>query len=217
MSPTATLPSILAGAAAVGDLLLGRFVERAEDVGIQAELRVHRPQQRHHRKLAALVDADGDAVLLGRVDFDPASALGNHAAAEQPALARFHFGDEIDTGAAMQLAHHDAFGAVDDELAAAEHDRQVAEVDFFLDRLLFVEPQPNAERPAVGQTQLAAFIRLVARLAQLVAQIRERQLLVVAFDREDFAQYAFQAFVLALVGRAFRIAETARSSWSGSR
>ncbi len=86
-------------------------------------------------------------------------------------LAGFHLGNEVDTGAAVQLAHHDALGAVDDELAAAEHDRQVAQVDFFLDRLLFVEPQPDAERPAVGQPQLAAFIRLVARLAQLVAQV----------------------------------------------
>ena len=170
-------------------------------------LRIHRPQQRHRRELAALVDADGDAVLLRGVDFDPAAALGNDAAAEQPALARFHFGDEVDTRAAMQLAHHDALGAVDDELAAAEHDRQVAEVDFFLDRLLFVQPQPDAERPAVGQPQLAAFIRLVARLAQLVAQVLERELLVVALDREDLAQHAFQPFVLALVVRRFVLQE----------
>ena len=67
--------------------------------------------------------------------------------------------DEVDAGAAVQLAHHDALGAVDDELAAAEHDRHVAQVDFFLDRLLFVQPQPDAERPAVGQPQLAAFVR----------------------------------------------------------
>ena len=87
-----------------------------------------------------------------------------------PSLARFDFRDEVDTGAAVQLAHHDALGTVDDELAAAEHDRQVAQVDFFLDRLLLVEPQPDAERPAVGQPQLPAFVRFVARLAELVAR-----------------------------------------------
>ena len=207
MSSTAILPSILRGAAAVDDLLLGRLVERAQDVGVEAVLRVHRPQQRHHRELAALVDADGDAVLLRGVDLDPAAALGNHAAAVQPPLAGFHFGDEVDAGAAVQLAHHDALGAVDDELAAAEHDRQVAQVDFFLDRLLLVEPQPDAERPAVGQPQLPAFVRLVARLAELVAQVSKRELLVVALDREDFAQHAFQAFVLALVRAAFVLQE----------
>src|SRR5262249_3393387 len=147
----------------------------------------------------ALVDADGDAVLLRRVDFDPAAPLGNHAAAIQPALARFHFGNEVDTGAAMQLAHHDAFGPVDDELATTEHDRQVAKIDFFLDRLLLVEPEPNTERPAVGQAQLTAFIWFVAWLAQLIAQVRELELLVVALDGEDFFQNTFQTFVLTFV------------------
>ena len=120
----------------------------------------------------------------------------------QPALARFHFGNEVDTRAAVQLADHDALGAVDDELAAAEHDRHVAEVDLFLDRLLFVQPQPDAERPAVGQPQLAAFVRLVARLAQLVAQVLELELSCRSSRSGRFPQDAFQPFVLALVGRA---------------
>ena len=41
--------------------------------------------------------------------------------------------DEIDAGRAVQLADDDALGPVDDELAAADHDGHVAEVDFFLD------------------------------------------------------------------------------------
>ncbi len=52
----------------------------------------------------------------------------------------------------MQLTHHDALGPVDDELATAQHNGQVAQIDFFLNRLLFVKSQPNAERSAVGQT-----------------------------------------------------------------
>src|SRR5207244_1110116 len=98
--------------------------------GVESILRIHRAQERDHREFAALVDADGDAVFLRRVDFDPASALRNHAATEEPAFARFHFGNEVDTRTAMQLAHHDALGAIDDELAAAEHNRQVAQVNF---------------------------------------------------------------------------------------
>ena len=50
----------LGRAAAVGDLLLDRFVERPQDIGVEPVLRIHRPQQRHRRELAALVDADGE-------------------------------------------------------------------------------------------------------------------------------------------------------------
>ena len=107
--------------------------------------------------------------------------------------------DEIDAGAAVQLADHHALGAVDDELAAAEHDRHVAQVDLFLDRLLLGQPQPDLERPAVGQPQLAALVGLVARLAQLVADVLQAQRLVVAFDREDLAQHALDALVLPLL------------------
>ena len=46
---------------------------------------------------------------------------------------------KVDAGRAVQLADDDALGAVDDELAAADHDRHVAEVDLLLDRLLLVE------------------------------------------------------------------------------
>ena len=76
-----------------------------------------------------------EAFLAGDVHLDPASAFGNDAAAMQAALAgAFHFGDEIDARAAVQLADDHALGAVDDELAAAEHDGHVAEIDFLLDR-----------------------------------------------------------------------------------
>ena len=94
---------------------------------------------------------------------------------------------------AVQLADDDALGAVDDELAAADHDRHVAEVDLFFDRLFLVQAQPDAERPAIGQAQLAALVRAVARLAELVLDVFQAELLVVALDREDFAQHAFQA------------------------
>ena len=169
------------------------------------------------RELAALVDADAERLFLGDVDLDPAAALGNDAAARQLAVARpvlLHH--EIDARAAVQLAHHHALGAVDDELAAAEHDRNVAQIDLFLDRLLFVQSQPNAERLAVGQAQLAAFFGRVARLAQFVAQVLELDRLVVALDREDFAQHAFQAVVFALFRRRLPPAGRPCSFRSGS-
>ena len=72
-------------------------------------------------------------------------------------------------GRAVELADDDALGAVDDELAAADHDRHVAEVDRLLDgRLALVQAEPDVEGAAVGQAELAALVGLVARLAQVV-------------------------------------------------
>ncbi len=190
----------LAGAAAVDDLFAGRIVKHADQIGVQAEFRIHGAEQRHGRELAALVDADTDRVLLARVQLDPASALGNDAATERAAVAGLQLADVVDARAAVQLADHDAFGAVDDELAAAEHDRHVAEIDFFLDRLLLGQLEPDAERPAIGQSQLATLVRLVPRLAQLVAQVFEPQRLVVAFDRKDFAQHRLDPLIDPLAG-----------------
>ena len=71
--------------------------EDAQQVGVVAVVGVHRPQQRHDRELAALVDADREAFLAVDVQLDPASALGDDAATVQLALAgAFHFADEID-------------------------------------------------------------------------------------------------------------------------
>ena len=109
--------------------------------------------------------------------------------------------DEVDAGRAVQLADDDALGAVDDELAAADHDRHVAEVDFFLDggAVGLAQAQPDAERPAVGEAELPALVRVVARLAEFVLDVLERDLLVVALDGEDFLQHAFEAGDGALV------------------
>ena len=156
-------------------------------------------KQRHDRELAALVDADGEAFLAVDVQLDPTSAFGNDAAALQPPLAgALQLADEVDAGAAVELADHHALGPVDDELAAAEHDGDVAEVDFLLDRLLLGQAEPDLERPAVGQPQLAALVRLVAGLAQLVADILQAERLVVAFDGEDFPQHALDPLVFPL-------------------
>src|SRR5262249_31778221 len=96
---------------------------------------------------------------------------------------------------------------VDDELAAADHDRHVAEIHLFLNRLVLAQPQPDAERPAVSQAELPALCRIVPRLAQLVADGLETELLVVALDREDFAQNPLQAPVAALLGRRVELEE----------
>ena len=201
MSSTAILPSILLTLRPSTIFSVERLVEDADQVGVQAVLRRHGPQQGHGRELAALVDADADRLFFGRVELDPTAALGNDAAAIAAAVAGFEFADEVDAGAAVQLADDDALGTVDDELAAAEHDRHVAQVDFLFDRLLFGQPQPDAERAPVGQPQLAAFVGFVARLAQLVADVFQPQGLVVALDRENLPQHRLDSLILPLLQR----------------
>ena len=73
------------------------------------------------------------------------------------------------------------------------------------------------ERPAVGQAELAALVGVVARLAQVVLDVLERQRLVVALDREDLAEDAFEARVGPLARPGRRPGGTARSCGSGSR
>lgn len=109
------------------------------------------------------------------------------------------FHHEIDAGTAMELIHHDAFGAVDDELAAAEHDGNVAQVDLFLDRLLLGELEPDLERPAVSQAELAALVGFVAGLAQFIAEKLQAERLVVALHGKNLAQHALDPLVLALL------------------
>ena len=105
-------------------------------------------------------------------------------------------------GRAVELADDDALGAVDDELAAADHDRHVAEVDRLLDRrLALVQAEPDVERAAVGQAELAALVGLVARLAQVELDVFQLERLVVALDREDLPEDPLQPRVGAFLGR----------------
>ena len=114
------------------------------------------------------------------------------------AVCRLGIGDEIDARRAVQLTHHNPLGAIDDELTPTEHDRHVAEVNLFLDRLLTGQPQQHPQRSAIRHPQLTALVRIVPRLSKFVSQILELDGLVVALDREDFPQHSFDALVLPL-------------------
>ena len=110
---------------------------------------------------------------------------------------------EVDAGRAVQLRDDDALGAVHDELAAAEHDRDVAEVDVFLDdfRAAFARhAQLHAQRHAVGQAQLAALVFRVLRFAEVVVDVLDLHRVVVARDGEDLAQQALEAHERIAVG-----------------
>src|SRR5207253_5786901 len=101
---------------------------------VRAELLVHGAEEARHGELPALVDADRDHVLLVDVDLDPRAALGDDPALVA-ALLLLDLLVEVDARRPVELRDDDALGAVDDELAAADHPRDLAEVDVLLDRL----------------------------------------------------------------------------------
>ena len=148
-----------------------------------------------------------ERVLLRNIELDPAPALWNDPAVVGFAIARFGVGDEVDTGRAVQLADDDTFSTVDDELTATEHDGDVAEIDLFLNGLVARQSQPHAQRAAIGEAQLAAFIGIVARLPQLVADILELHGAIVALDREDLPQNTLDPLVLPLQRRGVVLEE----------
>ena len=185
------------------------LVESMEDRLVGRVLRAHGAKQSHRRELARLVDPDPQGFLLGDLQLDPASALGDDAAGVQLLVARLDLDHEIDARRAVELADDHALGAVDDELAAADHDRHVAQVDRFLERgLALVQPQPDVERAAEGQAELAALVGIVPGLAQVVAEVFQLQGLVVALDREDLPEDAFEPRVGSLFGEIVGLEES---------
>ena len=151
-SPQAMRPSSLVGRLGIGRVDVFDFVKSLKDGLVARILRAHRTQQGHRRELARLVDPNAQSVFLGDLELDPTAALGDDPAGMQFLVARLDLDDEIDAGGAVELADDDSLGTVDDELAAADHDGHITQVDRFLEGgLTLVEPEPDVERPAVGQ------------------------------------------------------------------
>ncbi len=176
-------------------------IELADDRVRRAVLGIKGTQERRGGNLGGLVDANRQHILLGNGAFDPGSSLRDDAATVQRTVAFLDFNQEIHAGRTVELADDDAFGAVDDELAAADHDRHFTQVYRILDHLgpvLALEPDPNPEGHAKGQPQRAAFIRRVASLRQFITEILQLQIPVIRLDREDLPKQCFEAFVLAL-------------------
>ena len=99
----------------------------------------------------------------------------------------------------MQLADHDALGAVDDEGALRRHEGQFAHVHaLFLDVLVLAQAESDVERRGEGLALALALQRAELGLADLVIAELELDLLVVALDRENFRENGLEAFVLAL-------------------
>ena len=138
-----------------------------------------------HPLTAVRVDRALDELVLGQV-------------AEAVALARL----EDDAGAAHELRHDDALGAVDDERALLGHRRKVAHEHGLLFDLTGVavhEPGAHEDRRAVGHVLLLALLhRELGRRAQVLVEGVELELelerLGEVLDRADVAERLREPF-----------------------
>ena len=172
-----------------------------------------------HPLTAVRVDRSLDQLVLGQV-------------AQAVALARL----EDHAGAAHELRHDDALGAVDDERALLGHRRKVAHEHgllFDLARVAVHEPGAHEDRRAVGHVLLLALLhRELGRRAQVLVEGIELELelerLGEVLDRTDVAERLGETFLeeppeaLALdrdqVGELERLVEVGeRVTLTGSR
>ena len=142
--------------------------------------------------------------------FIPGAAVGNDAEAMQQLSVGMLRGFEGDTGRAMQLADHHAFGAIDDKGALGGHQGQFAHEHLFLlgGFGLLLEQEGDVERRAVGQAFAQAFQPVELGRANLVGIIVQHALAIVALDGKHFAEDGFQAGMFeAFFGRRIGLQE----------
>ena len=158
----------------VRSLDLVDLVEEAQDsVGFRDGI-VEAAEEGCRRELGGLVDAHRQHIFLGHLQLDPRAALRDDARRVERAVALARDDGEVHAGRAVELTDDDTLGPVDDELAAAHHDRELAEVDVLLGEVrpaLAPEPNGDAERAPVGEAQLTTFVGGIARLFEGVTQV----------------------------------------------
>ena len=183
-------------------------VERLQNVVRRAKLFAQRAQKRRADDLARAVDAQVQEVLRRHFDLNPRTAFRNDAAGMQAFAGRMDFFGEISTGRTLNLRHDHAFGAVDDELAAADHQRHRAEIHFFVDdRVFALQAALDLQRRAVGQAERPALVGRVARLAQIVFQEIQRDRFVIRQNRKHFLKDRLQTVALAFVRQHINLKE----------
>ena len=154
------------------------------------------PHQGGHRDLALAIDLDRQHVLVGGLDLQPGTPVGDELGREQHPAGHAVLGArEVNAGGAHQLAHHHPLGAVDDEGALGGHHREVTHEDLGLLDLpgvlpgLDVEAGLDPERGAEGHVPLPALLLIVFGYPELV--VKEAQLVVLAGvvgDRVDLVE-----------------------------
>ena len=190
------------------DLLAG------EDLALLEEPEGAEKRRRQH--LAAPVHAHPEDLVGVELELDPGAAVGNHPRGVQQLARRDRLAlvvVEEDAGRALQLRHHDAFGAVDDEGALLRHQRQLAEIDFLLADLadglglgLLVvvddlEAKRDLERNGVGHSAVVTLLYRVLRIPEVVAVKLECRVAVVVGDGEYGPEDGLQPDLLPPLGQ----------------
>jgi hypothetical protein len=187
----------------VGEVDLRRRVEQREDllVGLPAD----GAQQDGGGELAAAVDVDVHRVVDVQQELDPGSAVGDDAGLEEALPVGVEVLVERHARAAVQLAHHDALGAVDDEGAVFRQQGDVPEVDVVGDLLLElllvalglvdVEGEGGPQGGGVGHAALLALRDGVLGHAQGIPVVDELVVPLHVGDREGLAEDRFETLV----------------------
>ncbi len=199
----------------LGEVEVTHGEEEPEDVRVGAVPKG--AQQGRGRELLLLVDVDVDHVVDVHGELDPRAAERDDARRDQalPVGVRRLF--EHHAWRAMQLAHDDALGPVDDEGAEVGEERQLAEIDFLLDDvaraldavhvLVDDESQRRLERRRERHVPLDALLDGVLRFAQVVLDELQREVLVDVGDGEEILEDPLEADVLAVMRRGIQLQE----------
>ena len=166
-------------------------------------------QQHRGRQLAAAVDAHPRGVLGVELEVEPGAAVGDDAGVVEDLAGGVGLAlvvVEEDARRAVQLRHHHALGAVDDEGAVLGHERDLAHVDVLLLDVLHAlaggfavvddEAHAHAQGRGVGEAAQHALAHVEGRLAELVVHVLQGGVAGVAGDGEHGTERAVQALVL---------------------
>ena len=164
--------------------------------------------------LALAVDADADLVALVDLELEPGTTARDDASRVDVFVGRLVGRTlEVHAGAADELRHDDALGAVDDERAALGHEREVAHehgLRLDLTGQVVHELGVDVEGSRVGLAALLALVDRVLRVFELGSRERELHRLAEVFDRRDLFEDLFKTGVQRQVGAALlgRLRET---------
>src|SRR5262249_31669382 len=149
----------------------------------------------------ALAPVEINVKQVSRIELhlNPRAAIRNDAEAIQDLAVDVNGGLERNSRGAMQLAHHNALRAVDDEGALWRHERDLAHINFlFLRAFLLPQLERHVQGRAVGLSFALRFQWRQFGFADVVVTEIKNGLFIVAFDRKNFLENGLKALILAL-------------------
>jgi hypothetical protein len=175
-----------------------------------------RAEERGGRHLPPAVHPHVEEVVGVELELHPRAAVRNDPGGVQELAGRDGLAlvvVEEHAGGALELRHHHALGAVDDERALLGHQGQLAEVHLLTAllphgarlRLLVVvvdhEAERHLQRNGEGHAAVVALLHRVLGITEVVAVELQLGVPVVIGDREDGLEHRLQPDFLAALGR----------------